>query len=185
MVESNSYNSLIEIGLADYLMTRGGGDIIEEKWMVNLGSYISNLTDKNKRILKNKIEKKKNETHSQHNDALHEISIAYAFYDSVNFLEENNNISTPDFCSNGIHVEVKTINNSNVEKNRLNDISKRRCCMISNVWDESKIKIFMDLAANVMVKKFNYHIKTAIRQLNMNGGHVWIVYTIDYPPWFS
>ena len=97
MVESNSYNSLIEIGLADYLMTRGGGDIIEEKWMVNLGSYISNLTDKNKRILKNKIEKKKNETHSQHNDALHEISIACAFYDSVNFLEENNNISTPIF----------------------------------------------------------------------------------------
>src|SRR3989338_2792704 len=116
MERNDVYNSLIEIGLGDYLKTRGGGNIIEEKWMVNLASFVSNLTYEQKRILKNKIEKKKNETHSQHNDVFHEISVACAFYSDVNFLEENKNMSMPDFYSSGMNVEVKTINNSVEEK---------------------------------------------------------------------
>ena len=184
MAKRDLYNSLIEISLEDFLKTRGGGNIIEEKWTVNLDSFVSNLKDEQKRILKNKIEKKKNETHSQHNDVFHEISVACAFYGGANFLEENKNMFMPDFYSGGINVEIKTINNSDVEKNRLSDISECPRCVISNGWDENKIKIFMDLAVNAMVKKFNDHIQKAMKQLGAGGGHVWIVYAIDYPSGF-
>src|SRR3989344_6284093 len=106
----NDYISLIKIGLEDYLKKRGGGNIYRENYLLKLDSFVESLSNSQKEILKNKIIKKKNETHTQHNDLLHEISITCAFYDKVNFLPETDK-KTPDFCSNGTHVEVKTINN--------------------------------------------------------------------------
>lgn len=177
MSKNNLYSSLIEIGLEDFLKTRGGGSIIEEKWTVNQDAFISNITDEQKRVLKNKIEKKKNETHSQHNDIFHEISIACAFYNNVNFIEENNAVPTPDFCSGNVNVEVKSINNSNEEKVRLWEPDKGQRC-------ENITENFKTLSVQAVVKKFKYHVEKAKKQLGEEGGHVWIVYAVDSPPNF-
>lgn len=169
------------MGLEDYLKTRGGGKIIEEKWTVNLDSCVSNFTDKQKRILKNKIEKKKNETHSQHNDVFHEISIACAFYDKVNFLPETDE-KTPDFCSNGICVEVKTINNSDVERKRQDELNKGPYCNIGPALNRNEIENIKKEYIDCVSKKFTEHINNAKGQLNPKGGHIWVVYAIDWPP---
>lgn len=182
MASNDLYSSLIEIGLGDFLKTMGGGNIIEEKWIVNLGFFVSNLTDEKRKILKSKIEKKKNETHSQHNDVFNEISIACAFYDDVDFLEENN-ISMPDFCSDSANVEVKTINNSDVEKSRLQELDKGPRCEIYK-YDENMTKNFKILSVQAIIKKFENHIEKAKRQLGAGGGHIWVVYTTDSPPTF-
>jgi len=184
MAKNNLYNSLIEIGLEDFLKKRGGGNIIEEKWTVNLDSYVSTLSDKQKGILKNKIEKKKNETHSQHNDIFHEISIACAFYNNINFLEENNNVSTPDFRSDNTNVEVKTINNSNTEKERLHELDKGPRCEIYK-YDENLTENFRSSSIQAIIKKFKDHVEKAKKQLGVNGGHIWVVYAADSPPNFN
>lgn len=184
MTRNNLYNSLIEIGLEDYLKRRGGGIIHEEKWMVNLDYFVSNLIGRQKRVLKDKIKKKKNETHLQHNDVLHEISIACAFYDSVNFLEENNDIFTPDFRSDSTNVEVKTINNSDIECKRLDTLNQGPYCNISPALNQDEVKQLKEEFIKCVSIKFKDHIEKAKKQIGSNGGHIWVVYAIDSPPKF-
>ncbi len=174
------YTSLIEIGLEDYLKARGGGKIIEEKWTINLDSFVSSLTDEQKKILRNKIFKKKNETHLQHNDLFHEIGIACAFYDNISFLEESNTISKPDFRSNNTSVEVKTINNSEEEQERLFTLNKGPNCVIQGIYKNERKS-----SVNAVVSKFKDHIEKAKKQLSETGGHIWVVYAIDSPPGFD
>jgi len=183
MAKNNLYNSLIEIGLEDFLKERGGRNIIEEKWTVNLNFFVSNLTDIQKGVLKNKIEKKKSETHSQHNDMFHEISIACAFYNNITFLEEDNAISTPDFRADNTNVEVKTINNSNVEKDRQRELSKGPRCEVFKI-DEDLTENFISLSTQAIIKKFTDHVEKAQKQLGADGGHIWVVYAADSPPNF-
>jgi len=183
MADNNLYKSLIEIGLEDYLKQRGGGNIYQESHMLKLNLFIENLSDDQKKILKEKINKKKNETHTQHNDMLHEISVACAFYDKVNFLQETDE-KTPDFCSNDICVEVKTINNSDVERKRLDDLDKGPYCNVSPMLNQNEIENIKKEFIECVGKKFNDHINKAKEQLNSSGGHIWIVYAIDSPPKF-
>jgi hypothetical protein len=183
MADNNLYKSLIEIGLEDYLKQRGGGNIYSEPHMTKIDIFVGNLSDEQKKILKEKIDKKKNETHTQHNDMLHELSIASAFYDKVNFLQETDE-KTPDFCSNGIYVEVKTINNSDVERKRLDELDKGPYCEISPALNQSEVEKIKKEFIDCVGKKFKDHIETAKEQLNSRGGHIWVVYAIDPPPKF-
>lgn len=184
MSDINLYSSLIELGLKDFLKTRGHGKIIKEKWAINLDVLVSKFTEEQKEILKNKINKKKNETHAQHNDVFHELSIACAFYDNVNFLKENKCALTPDFCSGSASVEVKTINNSNEEKDRLSELNKGLYCE-HRKYDENFTKNFKKLSIQAIIKKFNEHIQKAQQQLGEDGGHIWVVYAPDSPPSFN
>jgi len=179
----NDYKSFIEIGLEDYLKQRGNGNIYQEGHMFKINSFVGNLSDDQKKILKDKIIKKKNETHTQHNDLLHEISIACAFYNKVNFLPETDE-KTPDFCSNGICVEVKTINNSDIERKRQDELNKGPYCNISPALNQKEVEDIKKETIECVGKKFKDHIGTAKKQLDANGGHIWIVYTIDSPPKF-
>lgn len=183
MTNNNLYKSLEKIGLGDYLKKRGSGCIDKEDHMSGLNFFVENLPNSQKKILKNKIEKKKKETHMQHNDVLHEISIACAFYDKVNFLPETKE-KTPDFCSNDICVEVKTINNSDVERKRLDGLDKRPYCNISPMLDQNEIENIKKEIIKCVGKKFNDLVKKAKGQLNSSGGHIWVVYAIDSPPKF-
>lgn len=113
----------------------------------------------------------------------HEISIACAFYNDITFLEENNNIPTPDFRADNTNVEVKTINNSNVEKDRHRELSKGPRCEIYKI-DENLTKNFISLSIQSITKKFKDHVEKAKKQLGVNGGHIWVVYAADSPPNF-
>lgn len=183
MINSNLYKSLVEIGLGDYLEQRGGGNIYLEPHMLKINSFVENLSDDQKKILKDKISKKKNETHAQHNDMFHEISIACAFYDKVNFLPETDG-KTPDFCSNGIYIEVKTINNSDVERKRQDELNKGQQCNIGSALNQEEVEGIKKEFIECVGRKFTDHIKKAMEQLNPDGGHIWIVYAIDSPPKF-
>ena len=183
MTDNNLYKSLIEIGLEDYLNQRGGGNIYQESHMLKLNLFVENLSEDQKKVLKEKIGKKKKETHTQHNDMLHEISVACAFYDKVNFLQETDE-KTPDFCSNGIYVEVKTINNSDVERKRLDDLDKGPYCNVSPALNQDEVNKIKKEFIECVGKKFTDHINKAKEQLNSSGGHIWIVYAIDSPPKF-
>lgn len=180
MANNNLYNSLIKIGLEDYLKERGNGKLIKENWTVNLDLFVSKLPVKQIKILRHKVKKKKNETHLQHNDMFHEISIACAFYKNINFLVENNSSLTPDFRADNTNVEVKTINYSNAEKERLSELDKGIFCKIMKT-DNSSQENFKISTVQAITNKFNYHIKKAQKQLGMNGGHVWVVYATDSP----
>jgi len=183
MTDGKLYKALIEIGLKDYLKQRGNGNIYQEAHMLKIDSFVKNLSDDQKEILKDKISKKQKETHTQHNDMLHEISIACAFYDKVNFLQEKDE-KTPDFCSNNIYVEVKTINNSDVERKRQTELNKGPHCEISPALTQAEVENIKKEYVDCVGKKFTKHVNKAKEQLNRNGGHIWIVYTIDSPPKF-
>jgi hypothetical protein len=183
MTDNNLYKSLIEIGFEDYLKKRGGGNIYFEPHMEKINFFVNNLSDKQKKVLKDKTDKKKNETHTQHNDVFHEISIACAFYDKVYFLQETDE-KTPDFCSNDIYVEVKTINNSDVERKRLDELDKGPICEISPALNQGEVEKIKKEFIDCVGKKFKDHIETAKKQLNSRGGHIWVVYAIDSPPKF-
>ena len=160
MTDEKLYQSLIEIGLEDYLKQRGNGNIYQEAHMLKIDSFVENLSNDQKKILKDKISKKKNETHAQHNDMLHEISIACAFYDKVNFLPEIGE-KTPDFCSNGICVEVKTINNSDVERKRQDELNKGLYCNISPILNQNEVEKIKKEFIECVGKKFTGHINKA------------------------
>ena len=177
------YKSLNEIGLENYLRTRGHGHIIKEDWMLNLDTWVKKLPNEQKEKLKEKISKKSAETHIQHNDMFHEISIACAFYNDVKFLPETNK-KTPDFCSNGTYVEVKTINNSDFERKRLDELDKGLYCNISSILSQNAVEQIKKKFIDCVGKKFRDHVKKAKEQMDSNGGHVWIVYAIDRPPKF-
>ncbi|MBI2099684.1 hypothetical protein HYT45_04770 [Candidatus Uhrbacteria bacterium] len=183
MTGEKLYQSLIEIGLEDYLKQIGNGNIYQEAHMLKIDSFVKNLSDDQKKILKDKISKKKNETHAQHNDMLHEISIACAFYDKVNFLPETNE-KTPDFCSNDICVEVKTIDNSDIERKRQDELNKGPYCNISPALNQKEVEDIKKEFIECVGKKFTEHINKAKEQLNPGGGHIWIIYAIDSPPKF-
>lgn len=183
MADNNLYKSLIEIGFEDYLRQRGGGNINEENHMLKLNLFVENLSDDQKKILKEKIGKKKNETHMQHNDMLHEISVACAFYDKVNFLQETDE-KTPDFCSNGIYVEVKTINNSDVERKRLDALDHGPYCNVSPALNQDEVEQIKEEFIKCVGNKFMDKIKKAGEQIGLNGGHIWVVYAIDSPSKF-
>lgn len=182
MVSDILYKSLIEIGLEDYLKARGGGKIIQERWTVNLDFLVSKFTKEQKEILKNKINEKKNETHAQHNDIFHEISIACAFYSNVNFLSESKDTLTPDFRFGSTNVEVKSINNSNEEKNRLSELDKGPRCEHKPIRNDEN---FINSSVQAITKKFKEHIEKAKKQLGADGGDIWVVYAHDSPPGFS
>lgn len=183
MTNEKLYQSLIEIGLEDYLKQKSNGSIYQESYMLKIDSFVKNLPDNQKKTLKDKISKKKNETHAQHNDMFHEISIARAFYDKVNFLPETNE-KTPDFCSNGICIEVKTINNSDVEHKRQDELNKGPYCDIIPALNQKEVEDIKKEFIGCIGKKFTEHTNKAKEQLNPRGGHVWIVYAIDSPPKF-
>jgi hypothetical protein len=183
-VDNNLYKSLFGIGLEDYLRQKGNNNIYQETYILKIDFFVENLPKEQKKILKEKISKKKSETHAQHNDIFHEISIACAFYDKVNFLQENNKTKASDFCSNGIYIEVKTINNSNIERERQDELNKGRHSEVSPALTQAETEKIKKEYIDCLGKKFTDHINKAKEQLNSRGGHIWVVYAIDSPPQF-
>ncbi|MFH1392782.1 MAG: hypothetical protein ABIG73_00115 [Patescibacteria group bacterium] len=184
MADEKLYQSFIELGFENYLKDRGNGTIYQEAHMVKIDSFVKNLSAEQKKILKDKTNKKKNETHEQHNDVFHEINIACAFYDNIEFLPEKENQRTPDFRSNNIFVEVKTINNSIEERKRQEELNEGSFCDISPAFTEDEVEKIKKEYIDRISKKFTDHINKAKEQLNSNGGHIWVVYAIDSPPKF-
>lgn len=184
MTDEKLYQSLIEIGLENYLKKRGNGTIYSEPHTLKINSFVENLPNDQKEILRDKINKKKNETHTQHNDVFHEIGIACAFYDNVKFLPEEQDKKTPDFNSNDIYVEVKSINNSDIERERQEELGTGPQVDISPALTSTDLDKIKKEYINSVSKKFEEHINKAKEQLNSNGGHIWVVYAIDSPPKF-
>ena len=53
------YKSLIQIGLKEYLKERGGESIQYEKHMVKIDNFVQKLSDGQRNILKQKINRKR------------------------------------------------------------------------------------------------------------------------------
>ncbi len=112
------YPHLIEIGLQKYLNNYFfNKEWLLEKHLENLDKFIASKDEKQRDILKGKFSKI-NE-HVSLNDHFHEIMVAYIFHPKGIFQEDGFLGGSPDIIDNGILIEIKTINPSPKELERI------------------------------------------------------------------
>lgn len=168
------YKHLNNINLADYLVACCGGNLREDPWLRSLDAYVSRLSPKNLAVIKEKI--KKNLTHLQKNDLLHELEIALVFYPNVCFVKEINGEKSPDLIDpiSGISIEIKTLNEGLDEQDRH---TKNSFLSLSEVASDDEREKLRAAIFQVLRKKTQYHIQRAIHQLN-NEGKIYLIF--DY-----
>ena len=175
---------LKSIGLQSYLEKRGGGVIYPEPHVLAVNHFVEGLPGAQKEILKEKISQKERETHIQLNNIFHEICVACALYENVEFLPEDQPGKHPDFKSGDINVEVKSINNSDEERARQDYLAINvRSCKIKQCLNTKKTEEWRVRCVNSVNRKFQEHVNKAKEQLRPEGGEIWIVYTVDWPLW--
>ncbi len=162
------YQSLINIGLKKYL----DDYFCNKKWhfeqyLENLNLFVAFKDDKQKKILKEKFSKKLN--HLSINDHIHELMVACAFHPMGLFQNETTDKSF-DLIDNRIQIEIKTINAS---PNEIERIKTLRLNSFGNsppedTEYESRIR-----------KKFKQRIDKAKEQLK-NHGIVYLIWDSDF-----
>ncbi|MDO8594108.1 MAG: hypothetical protein Q7R93_01150 [bacterium] len=167
------YQSLQSIGLKSYLdkyfFSR---EYLQECWLTKIDIFVGNLSDVQKLVLRQKF--KPNITHLSANDLVHEIMIACAFYPQAFF----NPSSGADLMDNGHPIEVKTINASLAEIERILNLQPdSRRMQIKDDNSTSRNNAFK----KVFRRKFNSRFKKAAEQVN-HSGIVYMVWDSDFVP---
>jgi len=158
------YQSLVKIGLKKYLNEYFfNKEWLSEEYLEKLNSFVALKSKEQQAILKNKFTKKL--SHLSANDHLHELLIACAFHPNGLFQKEIPDTSSSDIIDNGILVEIKTINASPDEIERIKALvpnSVRNSLPKDNEY-EARI-----------CQKFKQRIEKAREQVKDNG----IVYIV-------
>lgn len=149
------YPSLQSIGLKLYLDEYFfNEEHIQERWLTKLDAFVENLSDDQKLVLKEKF--KSNLPHLSKNDLLHEIMVACAFYPQAKF----NGGAGPDLVDGNICIEIKTINTSPIEVERVKNL----------VPNSTRYSIPKDGGFEKRIEsKFDFRFKKAIKQINHDG----------------
>lgn len=167
------YQSLQSIGIKSYLdkyfFNRG---YLQEHWLTKIDIFVGNLSDIQKSVLREKF--KPNIIHLSANDLVHEIMIACAFYPGATF----NPSSGADLMDNGHLIEVKTINASLDEIERITNLQPDLGQIQINNGDLTSRN---DEFKKVFRRKFNSRFRKAAEQVN-HKGVVYIVWDSDFVP---
>jgi hypothetical protein len=107
------YTNLVEIGLKEYLDNYFFNKTwIKDKCIENIDAYVSNLSESQKKILSKKFINQSDFIRA--NDSFYELWIAYVYHQNGQFQEES-----PDLIDNNINIEVKNINTTKEEIERI------------------------------------------------------------------
>ena len=153
--DQKMYQSLQSIGLKTYLDGYFfNGQYLHEKWLKRLDYFVSCLSEEQKVILKKKFQK--NLPHLSKNDLLHELMVACAYYPQAQF----NGASGADLINGEISIEVKTINASPTEVERIKNL----------IPDSTRTSIPEDIDFEKRFEnKFQVRARKAVEQLKHVG----------------
>jgi|GEM_PF-3035699 len=159
------YLNLVEIGLKCYLDSYFVDGWTHDSFVISLNKFVGKKSSGQKRILKSKFSKK--QKHLFTNDILHELMVACVFHPNADFLTEGNS-KTHDLLDGGIKIEVKTINASTEENDRIEAI----------VDGAIRNSIPEDLDYKNRIKtKFNLRVDKAKEQIGT--GVIYIIWNSD------
>jgi len=146
--------------LDDYFFNQG---FQHEIWLATLESFVKSLSNNQKLVLKSKFSNKL--SNLSKNDLLHEIMVACAFYPKAIFNADGG----ADLIDDQNHIEIKTINASSVEIERIKVLvpnSQRPSIPKDNQFQ------------NRFENKFNLRFQKATQQVK-HEGIIYIVWDSD------
>ena len=162
------YDHLVEIGLKNYLDSYFFNQTwIVEDYLQKLDLYVSTLPVEQQKILRLKYSS--NRDHLQQNDLLHELLVASVFHPNGSFIHETTSEKSADILDGSIRIEIKTINASptEVERVKIMDPGTVRTMVPRDDYYEDRIR-----------RKFRLRIDKAVEQLS-GSGLVYLVWDSD------
>lgn len=156
------YRNLINIGLEHYLDSYFcNNNYIDDKCIENINNYVGTLEEAQKKILLEKFQNQRDLTRL--NDMFYELWIAYVYHQNAFFQDEQGSV---DMIDSGVSIEVKNINTTPEELDRIKDIKPG---IINTGPFPREINI-----EERFKERFERHFIKAEKQLNNNG----IIYLI-------
>jgi hypothetical protein len=154
------YPKLIELGLKEYISRFCGGDIQKDGYLGAIEGFLAGLSEKNFCILKKKF--KGDKEYSEFADLLHEIEIAYLFHKEAEF----NADAGAEFTDTGRHVEVKSLNEGDEERERH---KKDKFSCVSRILNPVEIAREKRMTISAIENKISFHLEKANKQLKGDG----------------
>lgn len=149
------YKNLVEIGLKDFLNDYFcNQDWVMDKCIENIDAYVKIFDEDQKQILLNKFKNQKDFRRA--NDSFYELWIAYVFHQNGKF-----QIDYPDIIENGENIEVKNINTTPEELDRIKTLQP-------NIINDSPFPEDLNLQERFNLR-FERQINKALPQISHRG----------------